>query len=183
MASTADIVADEHDKQEAAIAAEIEQGAALLDAVVTRIRRALPALSSRVLVHYRSWWISSAQTASKTKHADWRGLLVWGDDEPEMDHPSANRGNFTGEGVWIDSKGNWWMVEYGGIWSRWQGEGDEWEATCTKLSTAEVAQCAGARHVIDAIADAIESHVGTRAKSTQAAQRHAARLAAMRKLF
>lgn len=182
LAQAADQVASEHDDLEAAIAAENEQAAALLTAVVDRIRGSLRALSSRVTSSYRSWWPDTISTADQSTYFDWRGIMVWGDG-PQEDHPRANRGAIEGRGIWLCADGAWRLVEYTGHWSRWQGEGDEWESTCAMICEQDVVRMADVNKVIGRLADALDSHLGQRAQPTKRAIERAEKLAAIHKLI
>jgi hypothetical protein len=182
LAEVADTVATEHESMGAALQDELAQGVALLDAVVTRVKRALPALASRVVQRETTTW-HGQETHTEERSFGWRGLLVSGTGA-ERDHPQDNRGRYEGGGVWLASDGRWYLVTYEGTWSRWQGEGDEWWAGADELTTAQAIERAGSVEVIlSAIATALQSHAGKRDKATARAERAAERLAALRTLF
>jgi len=184
LAEVADTVATEHESMGAALQDELAQGVALLDAVVTRIKRALPALASRVVQRETTTW-HGQETHTEELCFGWRGLLVSGWGSPKRDHPQDNRGCYEGGGVWLASDGRWYLVTYDGTWSRWQGgEGEQWVAGADELTTAQAIERAGSAEVIlGAIATALQSHVSKRDKATARATRAAERLAALRTLF
>ncbi len=124
----------------AAIAEENAAGAALLDIAIEKIRRALPALASRVQIGdtYRSGGMGQGPEPV----AAWRGLCV-DDTSPgpssERGGRRDTRGTFGGDNLFLTSDGRWIRLDYAGAWSAWEGSECSWEATETVLSTAEVA--------------------------------------------
>ena len=186
MAAGADQVAGEHTDLTDAIAAEREQAAALLGAVVARIRPALPALCSRVECSERTWWPTDTYTDTETGHFGWRGVCLHGADAPVEDHPRANDGRYIGKGLWLAEDATWYLVDYEGSWSRWQGSGSSWVAGAEELGVDDVVKhvgAAGVEKILARLAEAIESHRGSRSKAAAKAEATTERLAALVKLF
>lgn len=182
LAATADTVAAEHRELTTAIDAKHEQAAALLTAVVERIRPALPALASGVWRSYRSWWPTNIYNTDEHDTFKWRGLLVAGSG-PEEDHPQSDQGGYEGGGLWLADDGRWYRVTYDGSWSRWQGADSQWEACADRLTVSQVVLAYDVDEIVTAITAALDSHVGRRAKATASATETAERLAALTTLF
>jgi hypothetical protein len=151
-------------------AAEVE----LLDSIVETVRPALKALASRIQVSHLSQWVSSSDTDETDLFMNGvKGLRVIGDGAFQA-HPSANRGHYAGNDLYLTTAGTWLELRYDGSWSRWQGEGDDWTAEQERLNTSEVVERYSVADIIEAISSAVEAQLeGNRTKATKAALRRA----------
>ena len=176
-------VAAQHEEYTAALTAEQQAEAALLDATVEAIRPALRALASKIRTGYRSWWIGTTDIDSRSEYSDTRGLYVGdGTAGPGRSNPGRdeNRGAHAGYDLFVTTDGKWLELEYSGHWSRWQGEGDEWSATERQLTSAEVAREYNVPQILGAIQSALERQLqGEKPKRTAAARERAERVAAL----
>jgi len=160
-------------------AREAEAGKALLTAVLAKVgTEALSAIARRPALRSRTWWPTSTQTASETTRADWTGICVAGAAEASEDHPRANRGTYEGDGLFLVPEGDgftWKCLEWGGAWSRWQGESSEAEATVVDLSLDEVARTYDVPKIVaelsEAFAKAASHRDGRAERFTEDAER------------
>lgn len=192
IAAAADQVAAEHEQLTDAAQAEREQAAALLSAVVERVRPAIPALASSVCHSHRSFWVGQ-QVHHDDHNFPWRGLHVWGAREAEEDYQQGNDGSYEGTGLFLVPYGGnhlqvvpFRRLDYEGRWSRHQGASSSWEASDVGMDAVEVVRLVGVQGVeaiVRAIASALQSHVGKRDKATKRAKESAVKLAALRKLL
>jgi len=180
-------VAAEHETLERAKSAELAQGVILLDALLERIKTAVPALVSRVASAETTTWHGQT-TDTDWRYFSWRGLRVWGTGA-ERDHLQDNRGRYGGSALFLARHPKpvsvtWELVTYDGSWSRWQGEGEHWEAESETITTARAITVARPlKGIVAALDDALQSHVGKRDKASARAKAQAERLAALAKLL
>lgn len=183
LAATAQTVATEHEALTSAITDRQKAEASLLARVVEALTPALPALVSPIRTSERTYWPTSATTATVYDTHDARGIRVDGDG-PEQDHPSANEGQYEGKALYLMESGTFAVLRYEGHWSRWQGATSEWEAEVVPLTVEEVpANGWDVDEVVKALAASLASHVGKRTKTTQKARERADKLAALARLL
>lgn len=167
IASLSPTIAAENAASEQAYVARIEAETALLERAVSLVLPALKGISTRPVVHNRCWWPTNVETASRSTRAEWRGLLVAGDAEPERDCPRANDGESNGCGLYLRADGTWCELTHSGYWSNWQGASSEWTAKEKTLTSAQVAAEYDAPDIIASIADALTAAKGKRTEPTK----------------
>ena len=173
IAEVADQVAAEHAELEQAKGAELAQGVIVLDALIERIRGAIPALVSRVASAETTTWHGQT-TDTDVDYFSWRGLRVWGEGA-ERDHLQDNRGRYGGRALYLARHPSpvtvsWQLVTYDGHWSRWQGEGEHWEGESETVTTAHAIAVAKLKGIVAAIDGALQSHLGKRDKASARAR-------------
>jgi hypothetical protein len=152
LAATATKVAELHSAHHSASASLADKEAALLEHIVSLVRPAIGALSSRIVVSSRTTWPDNTGTATKIMRGSVKGVRVLGDG-PKEDHPRANDGAYGGEDLWLLSDGTWSRVRYSGTWSRWQGATITWRGETSSLSPQEVVE----KYSVEDIAESLLS--------------------------
>jgi hypothetical protein len=172
--SEAPRVASEYAAHEAAIAAERDVEAAILTQAIEAARPALRAIAQRIVTSERTYWPTSATTASDEQYHDVRGVCVSdGVPGPLRDHPRANRGAYQGTDLFVLVDGSLLELAYSGQWSRWQGEGSSWETTARVLTPREAMDGYDLATVLGYLADKLarQARVAQTAKARDRAER------------
>ena len=115
--------------------------ATVLERIVGIVRPNLPAISSVIQSEETLSYRGSGGTLPTTKRAFFseRGVCVH-DGGPCKDVPRADAGAYEGESLFLLTDGTFAQVTYSGRWSRWQGAGEQWQASPPRrMSLAEVA--------------------------------------------
>jgi len=163
--------------------------AALFEAVIEKARPVLKAIGTRPKLgeqirHHADVNYDGGQRT--TEHADFRAVLLGGDDEPSWDCPRANEGTSAGLGLWLREDGTLFEVKSSGSWSRWQGSSWGWAATVKEYDSPEAALNDGWVEVgsyVAAIAEAVSAAVGKRTKSIETDRARAEQVAAISALL
>jgi hypothetical protein len=153
--------AAQHAETEAARQQAREAEADLLTAMIAKVLPALPAISRSVKT--KNAWTSGANGCNPVERKSFReqrGLLVVDKFDREKDS-SGNRGDFTGERLFILEDGTLLQLDRSGSWSQWQGEWSSWETEQTALTPREAVNRYNARDIIEALIKALEVHVAT----------------------
>jgi hypothetical protein len=173
-------VAAEYDAHKAAIDAEREAEAAVLERAIAAARPALRAIAGVITqTYYSTSGRNGLNPVKRDAHFDERGLCI-GDEYTRENDESGNRGTLGGERLYLLTDGRLAVVERDGTWSCWQGEPDQYEATMAFVSLREAMADWDLDGALQAIAEALGKQA--RAKATAAAQERAARLAALAQL-
>lgn len=167
----------------AALDAEHQAYAATLDAVVAKIRPALRAISSRIRVEHKEWWVGRTRTDDSSRYHDMRGVCV-SDTQAGPGRGSCpgdqNRGTYTGYDLFLLQDGTWCELKYSGAWTRWQGEDESWEAEVTPVTTADVARDWQDSGILEHLTAALQRQAdGGKPARTKAATERAERLRAV----
>ena len=136
---TPGVVAAAKSRQEAWEATRAAE-AKVVQAVLTIVGPALPALGSRIEKHwYETAGRNGCHPVSREEWFEERGLLLDDDwaDEPDE---TGNRGGFGGARLYLLSDGRLAVVRREGTWSRWQGEADEWTAELIVVAPRKVVE-------------------------------------------
>ena len=179
IATSAAVVAAEHEAAQAAQEAVIGAETSLLQKAVDAAKPALKAVSTRRRIAQRDFWVNVGQHVEFTRGP--LALRVHGDGA-ERDYPRGNSGGIEGEDLYLNPDGTWTKAVYGGSWSKWQGATSSWECTDTTLTTREVAEEYDVDAILTSLAEALTKAVGTREKSTKAALERADKLSAIARL-
>jgi len=177
-------VAAEHNAHVAALSAECDAEAKLLDATIAAVRPALAALAGRIKTYsYRTMGQNGLNPVRQSRYATERGYLVADGFDQEGD-TTGNRGKFCGSQVYLLRDGTWLQLRRTGHWSCWQGEADTWEATSRVLSSREVAEFYDAEQLIANIATGLKQQAeGNKSARTKAAEARAMKLGALAALL
>ena len=170
-------VSTEHEAFVQAIEEETSAEAALLERVVAEVRPALRALSSRIKVGYRMWWVDCT-TDDETTYSETRGVCLGDDDNRPGPYRRGSRGNdgpYEGSDLFLTSEGTWLELTYDGHWSKWQGSSQQWEAREETLTLDEVAERYDVPSLLRRLAARLEAQAkGSLGKRTEAARKRAA---------
>ena len=129
-----------------AAAAERTAGIALLTAILAKCKPGLSSICSRPLLSERGGndSLKSWGCGDSTSRATWKGICIAGDDsEVREGCRDDNRGDIAGCGLWLSPDLTLAEIAYSGSWSRWQGEGSEWETTVEIYDDLDTAVAGG----------------------------------------
>lgn len=174
---TAPAVAAEYDEHQAAIAAERDAEAKVLETAIEAARPALRAISDRIRSsYYHTGGRNGCNPVKRiTYHAE-RGVLLC-DDYTQPKDETGNRGSYEGSGLYLLTDGRLAVVARDGSWSQWQGEPHSYEQTLTVVTPREAMDEWKLDEALEALAEALEKQRGKR--DSKAARERAERLAAL----
>jgi hypothetical protein len=181
LATLAPTVGAEYDAEQAAISAERDAEAAILDRAIEIARPALKAASNKIQT---SW---SSNDLVKSTYLPVAGICV-DDDKPGaarngrwVNGQDQTDGPYEGADLFLGADGVFYLLRYSGNWTLWQGRSSSWEADVTTRTTREVMDSWKLDEVLGYIAKAIEAQAGKR--DSKAARERADKLAAILKLI
>lgn len=172
------VVGKQDDERRAAIRADRDSKAELLDAVVKALRPALRALATRVQLDIED-----------VRRADRLGLLI-GTKKTKASYAAGpvirpisgdpNRGRYGGEDLFLMEDGSFFEVTYDGPWSKVAGEKSGWQGIGVTIGTAEVVAGYDVANVLDEIQAALATQAaGGAARATERAWASAERIHAI----
>lgn len=178
LGARAEQIAAAYAERETAIEEAKVAEAALLEAVIARVRPALRAIGRRQIV---------CEQDGEERMTSERYVVLTSDRL----YPSRLRrrlddtsGICDGADVAITDSGKIMIAEYAGTWSQWQGGISDWEATLRVASAREVCRVWKVDHMIARISEELaEKDAGKIAARTQAARDRAAKISAITALL
>ena len=192
IATLGDQVASEHKDYEMAIDRELAAEAELLDAIITRIKPALPALGGRWKRAERCYSNDAGTHLwEETDWYDFRGVSVAGEGLEKTPEESAGRGSISGDRLVLITKqaggydpGDLVRIKYQGRWSRCRGDGDKWESQAHIVAAENALAEYGLDRIIKSLVEKLTKQVdGKKGKRAEQARARAERLSALAKLL
>lgn len=176
LGARAEQIAAAYAEREEAKESEKAAEAALLEAVIARVRPALRALGTRQVV--------SEYGGEEQKTPDRYVVLTSARLGPSRLRKSLEdtSGVCDGADVALSETGKILIAEYSGTWSQWQGGADHWEATLRVATALEVCREWRIDYMIARISEEIAAQHGIRA-NTKASRDRAAKLSAISALL
>lgn len=146
----------------------------LLASVVTVVRPALRALSSRVA---RTW--TKTREGEASEPAPWRGIRLLG--EGPLTVGNASRGAVRGRSLYLSSEGALVSCSYVGRWSKVEGEVSFWRLESSPVSALGAVEDGwDAELAMRALADALDHQLeGAKPERTRAMRERAERINAV----
>lgn len=179
------LVAEQSAAHETAIEVERAAEAAVLEAVIEKVKPSLRALSSRIVQTYgETSGRNGCNPQSLREHFAERGLCLVDEYTSQRDS-SGNRGGLDGWRLYILTDGRFAKVTREGTFSHWQAEWDRYEADLRVIDAIGAVKLfrradKGVADVIEAIVKALDEQIaGTAPARTKAATERAAQLRAV----
>jgi len=140
IAERAQKAAAEYDASQAAIAAERDAEAAVLERAIALTKPALRAVTSKLLQYYASTGGQNGCNPQKVRdYFDSPGLILVNKYYNDSDE-TGNRGTFCGDRLVLMLDGSLSVATREGTWSHWQGEWSSFQATLTPLTAREAVE-------------------------------------------
>jgi hypothetical protein len=180
LATKAAGVAEVASKHEAAINAERDAEALVLQTAIDAAKPALRAVCSRMLrVDKSTSGNNGCNPVEDQQYFEERGLVLVDDFDKGRD-TTGNRGWLGGYRIVLLSDGTLAKVEREGSWSCWQGEWTGWEATLTPMTARDVMDREELDECLKAISTALDKQISSkRDEATKAALARAEQLRAL----
>lgn len=179
LGARAEQVAADYAKRQTAHEEQLAAEAALLTAVIERVRPALRALGERPIVHRRS----TADRVDDVEERHALRMVCLTDDRfrPErLGAPQNSRGKYGKCDLGLAEDGSLYELTYSGHWSAWQGEADEWTAEVALVSPKQVAADYKVESLAAQISELLDKQLaGKSAQTTQAALDRAEKMRAI----
>jgi hypothetical protein len=171
----------QYDEHQAAIQAERDAEAVILDKAIASAKPALKALSSKIVSDsYETGGQNGCNPVYRYEHHKEQGVVLVDDWSREKDE-SGNRGALVGKRLYLLSDGQLAEVERDGQFSHWQGDADTYETTLNIVTARQAMDIWNLDDALKSLAEALQGQAN-RAKSTAAAKERAERLSALAKL-
>lgn len=121
-------------------------------------------------------WPDRSCAETETTAFEWLAVHLVGDAEAMELFPRGNRGDYGGEGLWLDTEGQLRTITYEGSWSRWQGEAGFWRTTASVVDPADAAEAWSLDDLLVALETLVERAAKELPARTTAARQRIARL-------